>query len=136
MAENGNVTNEILTALATASDDRKTAALRALRGEQDPAQRPMTGPLVLGMGAAAKYLGVSRPTLWRMIQAGRLEKVQLFPGSHRIRRADLERICDRPKRDARFEQLKALADEGDENAAADLFKEYNFVHNNPGRDRA
>jgi excisionase family DNA binding protein len=47
------------------------------------------GPLLLGMGSAAKLLGCSRTTLWRTIEAGRLEKVELLPGSFRIRRADL-----------------------------------------------
>ena len=126
MTDGRNTTNDLLGALATASEERKIAALKALRGETEPARRPMTGPLLLGMGAAAQYLGVSRPTLWRMIQAGRLQKVELFAGSNRIRRADLERICEPPRRDARFDQLKALADEGDENAIADLFKEYGY----------
>lgn len=150
MTDGGNTTNELLAALATASEERKVAALKALRGEVEAERRPMTGPLLLGMGAAAEYLGVSRPTLWRMIQARRLEKVELFKGSHRIRRADLERICERPKKasgqlaggsgqptvDPRFQQLKALADEGDENAVADLFKEYSYDYHNPGRSRS
>jgi excisionase family DNA binding protein len=42
------------------------------------------------MAASAKMLGVSRPTLWRMIRAGKLKKVEVLPGSHRLRRADLE----------------------------------------------
>ncbi|MCX7825838.1 MAG: helix-turn-helix domain-containing protein [Verrucomicrobiae bacterium] len=50
------------------------------------------GPLLLGMGAAAKFLGVSRPTLWRMLKAGRLQKVEILPGSFRVKRADLERL--------------------------------------------
>jgi len=126
MADTGNTTNEILTALATASEERKDAALRALRGETEPAKRQMIGPLILGMGAEEGDLGVSRSTLWRMIQSGRLQKVDLFAVSHRIRRIDLERTCEPPTRDARFEQLKSLADGGEENAIADLFKEYGY----------
>ena len=48
------------------------------------------GPLLLGMGAGAKLLGVSRATFWRMISAGRLAKVEVLPGSFRVRRADVE----------------------------------------------
>ena len=48
----------------------------------------------MGMGEAATFLGVSRTTLWRMIQVGRIEKVEILPGSHRVRREDLERFVD------------------------------------------
>ena len=55
-------------------------------------KRPMAtpGPLLMGMSASAKLLGVSRATLWRMIKAGRLTKVEVLPDSFRVRRADLE----------------------------------------------
>ena len=59
--------------------------------EQAPA--PVTGPLLLGMGTGAKLLGVSRATFWRMIRAGRLTKVEVLPGSFRVRRADVEAIA-------------------------------------------
>ena len=52
-----------------------------------------TGPMLLGMTPAAKLLGVSRATLWRIIKAGRLSKVEVLPGSFRIRRADLEALA-------------------------------------------
>jgi len=42
------------------------------------------------MGAGALFLGVSRSTLWRMIQAGILPRVEVLPGSFRVRRADLQ----------------------------------------------
>ena len=52
-----------------------------------------TGPLLLGMTASAKLLGVSRATLWRMIKGGLLQKVEVLPGSFRLRRADLEAVA-------------------------------------------
>lgn len=52
-----------------------------------------SGPLLMGMSEGANFLGVGRATLWRMIKAGRLEKVELLPGSFRVRRADLEAIA-------------------------------------------
>lgn len=89
-----NESDEFLCAYLAASPRRRTSALKVLRGEaliSDPLDPdPLRPPLLLGMGEAAKYLGVSRPTLWRMIQAGRLEKVELFSGSHRVRRRDIE----------------------------------------------
>jgi predicted DNA-binding transcriptional regulator AlpA len=55
---------------------------------------PMTqGPLLMGMSASAKFLGVSRATLWRMIKAGLLQKVEVLPGSFRLRRTDLEAVA-------------------------------------------
>ena len=62
-----------------------------LDGKTDK-QAPSNGPLLLGMGAAAKLLGTSRATLWRMIRAGRLKKIEMLPGSFRIRRTDLEAL--------------------------------------------
>ena len=60
-----------------------------------PPAQPVTspGPLLLGMGAGAKLLGVSRATFWRMINAGRLKKVEVLPGSFRVRRADVEALA-------------------------------------------
>jgi len=57
-------------------------------------KRPVAtpGPLLMGMSASAKLLGVSRATLWRMTKAGLLQKIEVLPGSFRLRRADLEAI--------------------------------------------
>jgi predicted DNA-binding transcriptional regulator AlpA len=52
-----------------------------------------TGPLLLGMTASAKLLGVSRATLWRIIKEGLLQKIEVLPGSFRLRRADLEDLA-------------------------------------------
>jgi excisionase family DNA binding protein len=141
-----DLTGDLLAAVVAATPERKEAALKALRGETEPARKPSVGPLLLGMGQAARLLNVSRATLWRILQAGTIKRVELFPGSFRVRREDVEALAagefgfspkvskrGRPKKDARakdprFQQLKALADEGDENAAADLFKEFDYDH--------
>jgi excisionase family DNA binding protein len=84
------LTEELITAAVTATDDRKAAALKALRGEI--AAQPgkiIQGPLLLGVGAAAKFLGVSRGTFWRAMQAGKIRKVELHSGSFRVRKEDL-----------------------------------------------
>ena len=39
-------------------------------------------------------LNISRATLWRMVNAGRLKKVEILPGSYRLRRADVEAIAN------------------------------------------
>ena len=84
---------ELMQAALQAPEERKTAALKALRGEVEVMARPVIGPLLLGMGAGAKFLGVSRATLWRACQAGSIQKVELFPGSYRVRREDLEALA-------------------------------------------
>ena len=83
----------VMKEVLTATEDRRQLALKLLRGgEMEPAAaRPVTtGPLLLGTCAAAKLLGVSRATMWRMISSGRIEKVELLPGSYWLRRTDLE----------------------------------------------
>lgn len=82
--------------ILTASNEQLQLLDQILDGRKRQFLEPSptaSGPILLGMGAAAKTLGVSRATLWRMIQVGRLQKVELLPGSFRVRRADLEAIA-------------------------------------------
>lgn len=76
-----------------ATPEQQAAIDRILEGRMEPAAEPPKGPLLLGMGAGAKLLGVSRATFWRMIRAGRLTKVEVLPGSFRVRRGDVEGIA-------------------------------------------
>ena len=86
-------TDQRLMKLLNASPQQLEAIDEVLeRRTIDPS--PTTqGPLLLGMSASAKFLGVSRATLWRMIKAGLLQKVEVLPGSFRLRRADLEAVA-------------------------------------------
>lgn len=90
---NQNNQNERLMKFLQASPEKLSAIDHILDGKITARFEQATGPILLGMGAAAMFLGVSRATLWRMIQAGRLQKVELLPGSFRVRRADLEAIA-------------------------------------------
>lgn len=85
--------NQRLLRILQAAPDIQAKIDRILEGRDDEQTRPLTGPLLLGMSASAKLLGISRATLWRMIQAGRLKRVEVLPGSYRLRRADLEAIA-------------------------------------------
>ena len=84
-------TTELLQALLAADEKQKAAALLALKGQPDV--RPTAGPLLLSVAEAAELLGLHRCTVWRVIRAGRLKKIELFPGCTRLRRADVEALA-------------------------------------------
>ncbi len=79
--------DDLIRAIFTAPDESKARALAILEGKEISA--PDTGPLLLTMGQTAELLGVSRATLWRAIRAGRIEKVEIYSGAFRLRRADI-----------------------------------------------
>jgi excisionase family DNA binding protein len=86
-------TEERLKRLFAASPEQMGAIDGILEPGMQEKKAESAGPLLLGMTASAKLLGVSRATLWRMIQRGLLQKVEVLPGSFRLRRADLEAIA-------------------------------------------
>jgi len=88
-------TEERLKRLFEASPDQLGAIDGILEGKIQTKAAETVGPLLMGMKAAAKFLGVSRTTLWRMVIDGRLKRVEVLPGSYRLRRADLEAIANR-----------------------------------------
>ena len=82
--------NERLLKILQAPLEIQTEIDRVLEGKAVAKAEFTTGPLLYGMTAAAKFIGVSRATLWRICRTGRLQKVEILPGSFRIRRADIE----------------------------------------------
>lgn len=91
------INDQIIQAVFAADDEAKARALAILEGKEDPTvldsdlrlPSSETVPLLMGMGESATLLGVSRATLWRMIKDGRLEKVEIYHNSFRLRRADI-----------------------------------------------
>jgi excisionase family DNA binding protein len=84
---------EFIKALFVAPPATVFQAYCVLKGEGVGASVSPEEPLLCSIGAGAKRLGVSRTTLWRMIQSGRLDKVEIYPGSYRLRVADLKAIA-------------------------------------------
>jgi excisionase family DNA binding protein len=88
-------TEERFKRLFDASPEQLAAIDSILEGKNQNNAKSSAGPLLMGMTAAAKFIGVSRTTLWRMVENKSLEKIEILPGSYRLRRADLEAIADK-----------------------------------------
>jgi hypothetical protein len=86
-------TEERLKRLFEASPEHLQAIDNILESGIPERPMPTSGPLLMCMSASAKLLGVSRATLWRMTKAGILQKIEVLPGSFRLRRSDLEAIA-------------------------------------------
>jgi hypothetical protein len=84
---------ERLKRLFEASPEQLGAIDNILEGKIQQTPPLTVGPLLMGMTASAKFLGVSRTTIWRLVGQGRLEKVEVLPGSFWLRRTDLEAIA-------------------------------------------
>jgi predicted DNA-binding transcriptional regulator AlpA len=83
-----------LKLLLAASPEQIQAVDSILEGKAQKSITNESGPLLLGMNAAARFLGVSRTTLWRMIGDGRLHRIEVLPGSFRVRRVELESVAN------------------------------------------
>jgi DNA invertase Pin-like site-specific DNA recombinase len=84
--------NERLLKFLQATPEQQAAIDRILAGNINEFKTP-TGPLLMPLSVGAKFLGISRSTLARMIQAGKLNKVEILPGYFGVRRTDLEAIA-------------------------------------------
>ena len=86
-----DVTTRLIQALANAPDAAKSAALRILQGHPLPHQEDV--PLLYTVSQAGRRLNLSRSSVWRAIRAGRLKKIEIYPGCERLRRADVEALA-------------------------------------------
>ncbi len=84
-------TAELLQAIISATSDQRLSALRLLKGKATTTDAEL--PLLYSVTEAAARLNISRCSVWRAIRAGRLKKIELYPGFERLRRADVEALA-------------------------------------------
>jgi excisionase family DNA binding protein len=84
-----SIPSEFLSAAVMADPRRRKAALRILKGEiplsNDPEQ-----PLLLKVGPASRLMGVSKPTFYRLVKAGRIRPLNITNKAVFFRRRDIE----------------------------------------------
>jgi excisionase family DNA binding protein len=85
--------NERLLRFLQATPEQQQAIDRIFEGKMEAPRPAPTGPLLMMMGDAAELLGVSRATVWRMIKMGKLDRVEILPGTFRVRREDIEALA-------------------------------------------
>ena len=84
---------ELLQAILGADRRKRTVALKVLKGDV-----PLSGdpdqPLMMKAGPAARFLGVSKATFWRLVYTGRLTSVRITNKATFFRRRDLEALVN------------------------------------------
>lgn len=86
-------TNARLMKLLAANPAQLEQIDAILEGSLPDNRRDPDEPLLVGVGNAARRLGISRSTLWRMISSNRLRKIELYPGAYRVRVSDLHALA-------------------------------------------
>ena len=86
------LSGEFLAAALAAPPDRIVDALQVLKGEAVTTSAD-DRPLLLTVSEAARRLNLSRNTVRRVIKEGRLRKVEIYAGSYRLRRLDVEALA-------------------------------------------
>jgi len=92
-------TQAILNSVATSDPNlslgEKSLLQRLISGQTAEALPKATddAPLLLNQKQAARALGISRVTLWRMTKSAVFHPVEIFPGSFRYRREEVEAVA-------------------------------------------
>ena len=87
------VIQKILNSLVNADDKTLERVQSVLQGEGHNLDSKQ--PLLLTKGQVQKLLNISRTTLWRMIKAGILTVVEIYPGMERISSDCIERVLNK-----------------------------------------
>lgn len=83
---------EVVAAAFPATPENRYLALLSLQGKPLPIED--NEPLLLTMGESCELIPCSRATLWRIIKAGRLSKVEIYPNAYRLRRSDVVALAN------------------------------------------
>ena len=85
-----SITRSILQSLALSDSSLSASEQRALArliegktNESSPSSRNSDDPILVTQAQAAKLLGLSRVTVWRMAKEGMLHPIEILPGSFR-----------------------------------------------------
>lgn len=111
-----DLNGELLTLLATASQERKVAALRVLRGEAglaEPGDSPVTAEPFLTLREVGRRLGVSPCSLWRWGVPG-----HELGGRRRFRLSEVVAYLESDAFKHRADELKAERREAEAGGAA------------------
>ena len=92
LVANLNAAHDRILRILLASPETLDAIDRVLDGKSEPVRPERKGPFLMKMGDAAALMGVSRATLWRMLNTGRLTRVEILPATYRVRREEVEAI--------------------------------------------
>ena len=84
---------KIINSLANADDKTLERVQSVLQGEGHNLDSKQ--PLLLTKRQVQKLLNISRTTLWRMIKAGILTAVEIYPGMERISSDCIERLLNK-----------------------------------------
>ena len=84
---------ERLSKLLGARPETLAAVDNLLMGKPEPGAK-VSGTKLMTKKEAAAFLGISRATVYRLIARGQIKTFELLPGTHRIRRDDLERFVE------------------------------------------
>ena len=87
------VIQKILNSLVNADDKTLERVQSVLQGEGHNLDSKQ--PLLLTKRQVQKLLNISRTTLWRMIKAGILTVVEIYPGMERISSDCIERVLNK-----------------------------------------
>lgn len=95
-----SITRSILQSLASSdlslSATEQRALARLIEGKTNepyPGSRNSEDPLLVTQAQAAKLLGLSRVTVWRMAKEGMLHPVEILPGSFRYAFEEIEGLA-------------------------------------------
>lgn len=89
-----DVVSEFYTVARVATTDRMAAAIPVLRGATaHHRDEHVDAPILYSVAQAARRLNCSRSTVWRIMRARGIKKVELYPGCERIRRSDIDSLA-------------------------------------------